>query len=263
MSPRPLPTLLLLLLCAGTGALTSPLTRRLAVPSPRGPSTLLLAAKEACQCLEEQPEGTTDPPVEAKPLSRALGYAMSLGALGMFVPIIMRIISTRSVAGFSQITWGMQIVGYAAFMTYPVRSGYALSTYVEYICLMAQSLTINCLMRLYSGVSPVSVCAGALAFGVGLVAALRTMPMPAAKLCVPLATCLLSTSLLPQIMRNFVTHSSGGWSSITAILGVIGNTIRLYTTFQLANGDRLLLLQFGTGTILNLTLLGQVLAWGS
>jgi mannose-P-dolichol utilization defect protein 1 len=148
-------------------------------------------------------------------------------------------------------------------MVYPVRSRYPLSSYVEYICLLSQSLFINCLIRLYAGVSPLAVAAGALAFCCALAAALRGMPMPAAKLCAPFATGLLSASLVPQVARNFAAHSSGGWSAITAGLGVAGNMIRLYTTMQLAGGDRLLLAQFGIGTILNAVMLGQVVAWGS
>jgi hypothetical protein len=40
--------------------------------------------------------------------------------------------------------------GCAAFMVYPVRSCYPLSSYVQYICLLSQSLFVNCLIRLYN-----------------------------------------------------------------------------------------------------------------
>lgn len=269
---------------------THPLQSRLGSDRARPPVLTASAPGDADGQLVGLKGPAADTPEKTKPVARLLGYAMTFGALGVFLPIIFRMLATGSAAGFSRLTWGMQIVGcaasglqtmarvqplhcppslptppcrYAAFMVYPVRSGYPLSSYVEYICLLAQSLTVNCLIRVYAGVSPLSVAAGALAFGGALGAALRGMPMPAAQLCAPIATGLLSASLIPQIARNFAAQSSGGWSAITAGLGVAGNVIRLYTTMQLAGGDRLLLAQFGIGTLLNAVMLGQVVVWGS
>lgn len=198
-----------------------------------------------------------------KPLATFLGWTLTAGAMGVFLPIILRLVRTGSSEGFSKLTWALHLVGNAAFMMYPVRAGYARSTYSEYIPLMAQSLAINCLIRAYAGVSYAAIAAGAVGFLAAYAAALRLMPVAAAKLCVPVATALLSTSLVPQVLNNLATHSSGGWSGITAAMGAGGNLIRLYTTMQLAKGDRLLLAQFGLGLILNGILLLQVIFWGA
>ena len=78
------------------------------------------------------------------PLARVLGWGMTCGALGVFLPIILRLVETRSAAGLSPLTWSLQLLGYALFVVYPARSGFPLSSYVEYAVLMAQSLAINC-----------------------------------------------------------------------------------------------------------------------
>jgi len=145
---------------------------------------------------------------------------------------------------------------------YPVRAGLPRSSYFEYTCLLAQSLAINCILRLFTGVSPVTVTATAASYIAALAVVLRTLPLPLAKMCAPAATALLSMSLVPQIARNFASQTASGWSPVTAGLALIGNGIRIFTTIKLASSDSLLLGQFGLGALLNGMLLAQMAVWG-
>jgi len=131
---------LVLLLLAGASALTAPVVVR-----PRHRS-----AAASTPALPRRAVGrATSPPLltaaanspeaaKKKPLATLLGWGMAAGSLGVFLPIILRILSDGTAAGFSKLTWGMQLVGYSAFMVYPIRCGYSASTYCEYVCLLAQ-----------------------------------------------------------------------------------------------------------------------------
>lgn len=77
-----------------------------------------------------------------------------------------------------------------------------------------------------------------------------------------IATVLNSAALLPQLYQNFARRSSGDYSPVTAALGSGGCTIRLFTTFQLAGGDPLMLLNYGVALLLNLSVLMQVVYFG-
>ena len=55
--------------------------------------------------------------------------------------------------------------------------------------------------------------------------------------------------------------SGGGWSPISAGLSTGGNAARIFTTVQLAGGNKLLMGQYFLGFLLNGLLLGQSLVW--
>jgi hypothetical protein len=122
-------TLFLSLLAAGAyTAPIQPLTPRLAPAHPLPPlraterarPPLLTAAAPGDVPLSDNlltkalQDPTGDGPAEAKPVARLLGYMMTVGALGVFLPIILRMLSTGTADGFSRLTWGMQIIGCAA-----------------------------------------------------------------------------------------------------------------------------------------------------
>lgn len=158
-------------------------------------------------CLLSASESSPSKPATT-PFANAVGWLMVVGAGALYVPILITLVSSRSAVGFSRLTWAMQLCGFAAFLVYPVRAGFPRSSYFEYTCLLAQSLVINCLLRLYSGANPATVLAAALSFLAVLGAALRALPLSIAKLCAPAATALLAMSLLPQSESDAHRNSS-------------------------------------------------------
>jgi mannose-P-dolichol utilization defect protein 1 len=72
------------------------------------------------------------------------------------------------------------------------------------------------------------------------------------------STTMMTGAIVPQIVSNFRSRSSGGWSPVTAALCVAGNMARVFTTAQ-QTGDRLLLCGFAVGATLQATLLTQCL----
>ena len=78
-----------------------------------------------------------------------------------------------------------------------------------------------------------------------------------------LATILNTSALLPQLKQNIDRQSSGDYSVITASLASVGCTVRLFTTMQLADGDSLILLNYGVALLLNLSVLFQIVYFGT
>jgi len=77
-----------------------------------------------------------------------------------------------------------------------------------------------------------------------------------------LATILNTSALLPQLKQNYDRQSSGDYSPITASLASAGCGIRIFTTVQLANGDPLILLNYGVALLLNMSVLLQIVYFG-
>lgn len=77
-----------------------------------------------------------------------------------------------------------------------------------------------------------------------------------------IATVLNSAALVPQLYQNFHRKSSGDYSPVTATLGSGGCTIRLFTTLELAQGDALMMMNYGVALMLNLCVLAQVVYFG-
>ena len=137
-----------------------------------------------------------------------------------------------------------------------VRSGYPLSTYMDFAALSVQSSIILVLLNRYCDhVSPISILPL-----FGLSAALLSPLELLRKLQVG-AACVTTFALLPQVVKNFRGQTGGGWSPISAALSSTGNIARVVTTLTLASADPVLLFQYGTAFVFNSILLTQTLVW--
>lgn len=77
------------------------------------------------------------------------------------------------------------------------------------------------------------------------------------------AIVLNTSALLPQLKQNMDRQSSGDYSPITALLASVGCVIRIFTTLELADGDSLILLNYGTALVLDLLILIQIVYFGT
>ena len=214
---------------------------------------------EVAPALHVAARGSPTPSHEVTPvkvLANALGYAVGLGALSLYVPIILKILKHKGEIGLSVTTWSLQLMGLAVGVVYHVRSGYPLSTYMDFAALSVQSSIILVLLNRYCDhVSPISILPL-----FGLSAALLSPLELLRKLQVG-AACVTTFALLPQVVKNFRAHTGGGWSPISAALSSTGNIARIVTTLTLASADPVLLFQYGTAFVFNSILLTQTLVW--
>lgn len=195
-------------------------------------------------------------------LARGLGWAISGASMSLYLPIAAGIVRTGSADGLSVSTWALNVLGFAAAIVYPLRKDFPLSSFFDTICLEAQSVLVLALIvanmrdrsRTLALVAALAIGGAAFAGVVAFAPAWSLAVIQAA------ATASMTIALLPQIGKNFRRKSSGGWSRTSALLSTVGNAIRVFTTLTLT-GDRLLLVGFSCGLLLNGVLLAQTLVW--
>lgn len=192
-----------------------------------------------------------------KLVASAMGWALSAGSLLVYAPMISSIQAKKSADGMSSTTWALNLAGFAVFVAYHMRMGYALSTFADFAALTVQSAIILGLTSYYQKAVSALVAVPAIGLALALL-----LPKAQLKYLQGAAAAATTLALLPQIAKNFKSRSGGGWSPVSAALCTGGNAMRVFTTLQLAEGNVLLLGQFGAGFLLNALLLVQTLAWG-
>ena len=138
---------------------------------------------------------------------------------------------------------------------YPFKKGFPTSTYIELLILCVQSVGVLGLVCSYKGLL------GEYVVGMGLylmtAVLLLKLNLSAALLAfvqwVSIIVC--NYAQIPQIALTYRTKRAA-WSPITAIMSMIGNIVRVFTTLQLT-GDRLVLSGNLTGLACNVALLIQ------
>ena len=187
-------------------------------------------------------------------VANTLGYIMGAYAFFLYVPII-RDILQRGAEGVSLQTWTVNVASFSLALIYPIKKGYALSTFVEVLGLQLQSLLILGLAALSAGKL------GAFLAGVGILAAamgvvLRMELSPRLLSSIQLVRLALDGySLLPQICLNF-RNGAFSYNAVTASASLVGNGIRIFTTLTLVK-DPLVLAGYVVGLASNLVLLLQ------
>jgi uncharacterized protein with PQ loop repeat len=186
----------------------------------------------------------------------ALGYVMFAGALLIFMPMILQVARARSGAGISLSTWILSFCGYVGCLMYQSSRGYPLSTYVELLALSVQSALLMALLLVFDrGVRPTAVLGGIGALCAGFYGFFKRAPARLLASLQAVSSAILALAMLPQLALAYRTGTCG-YSRITALLGVGGNAVRVFTTLQLTK-DALVLVGFLGGLSLNLMLLAQ------
>ena len=193
-------------------------------------------------------------------IAQLLGWGVTAAALTLYTPIITELLQKREevAAKMSTTSWALQAFCFAIFSVYHVRSGYPLSTFLDFVALGIQSTAILGLASVYNKRFDAFACLPAL----GLLAALFA-PMGALANLQVVAALIMSFALVPQVVRNFRGKSRGGWSPVSAGLSVSGNAMRVFTTLTLADANPRLLFQFSVSVLFCSIIFVQSLVWQS
>lgn len=190
-------------------------------------------------------------------IAKTLGYVMGTGALSLYLPIITKLYREKNADGMSLQTWWLNLIGFTAAGSYPIKRGFPFSTYVDGVVLVLQSIVALGLTSFYRGRTREFI--GGMAVYVAAVVALLYTPVPIELLggFQIAATVLSNYAQIPQIMLTF-KRKEASWSWITAGLSTVGNMVRVFTTMQLTK-DPLILWGHTLGAISNGILLGQII----
>ena len=196
-------------------------------------------------------------------LAQGLGFAIGVGSVALYSPLLYRLWRKRTADGLSVSVWVMKSCSYAVSAAYSHAHGYPLSTYVEALSIGAQAFALLCLVCHFQkawapallvaagGTALTAVCTMSADGGVALLTSLQVVAVVGS-----------AAALVPQIRLNHARSSSGEFSPITAALLVGGNLLRAWTTVQLAGGDAVLMGGFALGFTVSSALLAQIVYYG-
>jgi len=195
-------------------------------------------------------------------LATGLSYLVGAGSLLLYTPIAFRTIRTGSAKGLTLSTWWLKLASYTASDVYSFSNAYPIAQYVETSIITLEAAAILLLVSWYQ--QRLDATFATLATGYVATTAWALAAAPSSVLAVAQggSTLLNTIALLPQIAQNARRRSSGGYSPVTALLACAGCSIRIFTTYELAEGDPLLLAGFAAGLALNGAILAQVLYYG-
>lgn len=194
--------------------------------------------------------------------SKALGYGMVVASLMLKLPQIQKILASKSIEGISLTSFYFETLGFSLQTSYNVHMQQPFSTYGENVIITVQCLLQCVLYWSFAEVSKSHVLKAVVFFFGGWCLPLFLEVMP--ENFWPLVPIIgLGINLVvkgTQIYQNFKNKSTGQLSFITNFLNLAGTAARMLTTF-IELSDSFLLLNYGVGSLLNLTIVLQMLVY--
>jgi len=197
-------------------------------------------------------------------ISKALGYGIVAGSLILQAPQIAKIVSAKSVAGLSGMSYWLQLIGYTISFAYPYNAQFPFSTYGEAGFILVQNLIIIYLLHLYRKKLNALFFVELIVFAIFAYALISGMvPLSTLVLLQGLTIPIFCFSKIPQIWSNFKNKSVGQLSFVTAFLTFGGSAARVFTTLKEVS-DTVMLSGYIIGSVLNFIIILQfLLYWNS
>ena len=213
---------------------------------------------------------SSDTESSLKPLAQTLGYLLGGASLLLYTPIAVRIIRQKSADGLAVSTWWFKLSSFTCTDVYNIKRGFPLAAFSETLVITVEAVLVLSLVSFYQcRLNKTTFSLAAIYLSIAIWAIFS--PPDASwgpsqegiAFAQVLATFLNIFALVPQLIQNYQRKSSGDYSAITTTLASVGCIIRLFTTMELADGDLLLLLNYGMALLLNMSVLSQVLWYGT
>lgn len=185
--------------------------------------------------------------------SGIIGLLIIFGASLVRLPQIYTIVKYKTIEGLDFSSFALQTFVYVVNMAYGIRHEYPFLGYGENTVLYNWSLIILCLMTYHDQLRGDRRMFLIHAFWTGslllfwvllLLTTIITDEFINAMTIV--AVVVHCVSNIPQIVTAFVRGDTGSLSSVMVFLMMAGNLLRIYTTYEILQGDKLIL----SGTII-------------
>ncbi|KAJ5731314.1 Mannose-P-dolichol utilization defect 1 protein [Penicillium malachiteum] len=236
-----------------------------AIPEPVHDAVISLIGASCHSALLLDLDLTKDPVCTSLAISKALGVAIVGASAVVKVPQILKLISSRSSAGVSFISYALETASLLITLSYGVRNQFPFSTYGESALIAVQDVAVGILVLTFAGrsaaaatfVAVVAASVYALLFDQTLIDA-QTMAYLQAG-----AGLLGVASKAPQIYTIWREGGTGQLSAFAVFNYLVGSLSRIFTTLQEVD-DKLILYGFIAGFSLNVILATQmVYYWNS
>lgn len=191
-------------------------------------------------------------------VSKALGLGIVAAASVVKVPQILKLLSSKSAAGVSVLSYLLETAALAVTLSYNFRNGFPFSTYGETALIAGQNVVITVLVLNYSGRAGLAaVFVAVLAAAVASLFSDQLLGLEELKVLQAGAGIVGVASKIPQIAAIWQEGGTGQLSAFTVFNYVIGSLTRIFTTLQEVD-DKLILYGFIGGFILNAILGAQM-----
>lgn len=215
-------------------------------------------------------------------ISKALGYAIVAGSIGVKLPQVFNIVKAGNVDGLSPTSILLEMASLVLSFAYYLGKGYPFSTWGENFFLTVQHSIITCLYihhtsGLFSRTANTTLVPLIAMFVFFYQRAVPDIPLPDAACSVlgKSGGCVLTCeelagglpiliglfARLPQIAQNMRQGHTGQLSIITYALNVAGSGARAFTVLQELN-DKIALTSALSSCVQNIILVAQILLLG-
>ena len=198
-----------------------------------------------------------------KSLAEALGYIIGAASVLLYTPIAVRIIRTKSANGLAVSTWWLKLTSFTCTDIYNIRNGFPIAAYSESIIITLEAIIVLGLVTYYQHRLNATTFILLGCYSIFSTYALYEAPYEWVNIGQVSSIILSTSALLPQLKQNADRQTSGDYSPITASLASVGCILRIFTTVQLADSDTLILLNYGVALLLNLSVLTQIVYFGT
>jgi len=191
-------------------------------------------------------------------VSKILGYGILVGSLFLQVPQLYKILKLKSVAGISRWSRYSEVPINTSSCIYHFLIGAPLSTWGENIIVLTQNIFIVSLCWIWEKqrVAKREMFL-AVAFLAVLSAAQLSLPVAWVPLLIWLNIPFILGSTVPQIIQNYQQGHTGQLAIATCFMKCGGCMVRMFTTVTQIGLDPGLLIGYGAGASMNLTLMIQ------
>ncbi|KAL9942651.1 Mannose-P-dolichol utilization defect 1 protein [Verticillium nonalfalfae] len=191
-------------------------------------------------------------------VSKALGLAIVAAASIVKVPQILKLVSSKSPAGVSVLSYALETAAYVVSLAYNYRNGFPFSTYGETALIAAQNVVITVLVLNYAGRAPLAaIFVSVLAVAFGSLFTDQFVGMEQLSVLQAGAGVVGVASKIPQILAIWQEGGTGQLSAFTVFNYLVGSLTRIFTTLQEVD-DKLILYGFIAGFALNAVLATQM-----
>eukprot|EP00040_Diaphanoeca_grandis_P003233 m.24322 g.24322 ORF g.24322 m.24322 type:complete len:229 (+) comp14551_c0_seq2:432-1118(+) len=208
----------------------------------------------------------TSPQSNKPSTSSALGWLVSVGAIGGRAPQLYRILKNNSVDGLEPTLFMADVVCNTVSAVYHRQHGYPLNTFGETIAFTLQSLSTVWLISTLSPSSQVrrrtNMFIAAYLLGLGSLGCAGDKSRRVVDRVQSFTMIGLQLSRLPQIYKNQMSRCTGQLSIIPWIVNGLGSSARLYTTMKLLDGNVVMVRNFSLSILINIIMAVQIATFG-
>lgn len=191
-------------------------------------------------------------------ISKGLSVGIIAGGVFLKLPQILKIVSSKSVAGISFPAYLLETLSFTIFCAYNYRSQNPFTTWGEGIFITIQNLIILAMILSFTRQLPLLAVTGLVYAVIAYALITPTLINVALLTLLQSSTIFLGiASKLPQIWSIFRARSTGQLSAITVFLQFAGSAARVFTTIQELD-DRVLLIGNAVASLLNAVIVLQM-----